>query len=146
MSRAATGDSTSINAPSEKGGCTVTEDGFIVGLGKRVGQSDVPFQYRSWNLGNLKVPRIDQLAQTDHLTQIAEELGIVVRREPIDGEGGGLCRIKGRTVLFIDTLADPASRLERCLEALAGVPGIDEHYLRPDSREQNDRIRARGQT
>ncbi len=83
---------------------------------------------------------MDQLAQIDHLTQIAEALGIVVRREPIDGEGGGLCRINGRTVLFIDTLADPASRLECCLEALAGVPGIDEHYLRPELRDRIDRL------
>ena len=76
------------------------------------------------------------------MIEIAEELGVEVRREPIDGDSGGLCRIRGRQVLFIDTLADAATRLERSLEALARLPGIDRHYLRPDIRERIERIRG----
>ncbi|MHC4090451.1 MAG: hypothetical protein ACYSVY_09280 [Planctomycetota bacterium] len=86
---------------------------------------------------------MDELAQLERLTQIAEDLGVQVRREPIDGESGGLCSVKGKRVLFIDTLADAATRVDRCLEALARVPGIDDHYLRPDIREQIERIRSR---
>jgi hypothetical protein len=85
---------------------------------------------------------VDELAQLDRLTEIAEELGVEVRREPIDGQSGGLCRIKGRHVLFIDTLADLPTRIDRCVEALAQLPGIDRHYLRPDIREQIERIRS----
>ena len=84
---------------------------------------------------------MDELAQLDRVIEIAEELGVEVRREPIDGDSGGLCRIKGRHVLFIDTLADAATRLDRCLEALARLPGIEAHYLRPDLRERIERIR-----
>ena len=102
--------------------------------------------YRPGLFGNLKDgPAVDELAQLDLLTEIAEELGVRVRREPIDGEGGGLCRIKGQQVLFIDTLADVATRVDRCLEALARLPGIDDHYLRPDIREQIEHLRRRGE-
>jgi hypothetical protein len=86
---------------------------------------------------------VDDLSQLDRVIEIAEELGVQVRREAIDGESGGLCRIKGKHVLFIDTLADVPTSLDRCLEALARLPGIDDHYLRPDIREGIDRIRAR---
>lgn len=89
---------------------------------------------------------MDELAQLDRVIEIAEELGVEVRREPIDGDSGGLCRIKGRHVLFVDTLADAATRLERSLEALARLPGIDQHYLRPDIRERIERIRDRPPT
>ncbi|HUU84509.1 MAG TPA: hypothetical protein VM243_13495 [Phycisphaerae bacterium] len=89
---------------------------------------------------------MDELAQLDKVVEIAEELGVEVRREAIDGESGGLCRIKGRHVLFIDTLADATTRLERCIEALARLPGIDDYYLRPDIRERIDRIRSQPPT
>jgi hypothetical protein len=84
---------------------------------------------------------VDASAQFDIVIELAEELGLVVRYEPIDGDSGGLCRIKGRHVLFVDTLADVATRLQRSLEALARLPGIDEHYIRPDVREWIDRAR-----
>jgi len=87
----------------------------------------------------------DETSLVDRLTELAEELGVEVRREPIDGEGGGLCRVRGRQVLFIDTLADPATQLGRCLEALARLPGVDEHFLRPDLRERLEQIRGRSQ-
>ena len=89
---------------------------------------------------------MDELAQLDVLAEIAERLGVRVRREPIDGTSGGLCRIRGEQILFIDTLADAATRVDRCLEALARLPGIDEHYVRPDIRERIERIRSRDQT
>jgi hypothetical protein len=102
--------------------------------------------YRRGPVENLKGdPMVDQRELLERLIVLAEELGVQVRREPIDGESGGLCRIKGRQVLFIDTLADLDVRVDRCLEALARLPEIDEHYVLPEIREQIDRIRARGQ-
>ncbi len=89
---------------------------------------------------------MDELDLLDQLAALAEELGVQVRREPIDGESGGLCRLKGQPVLFIDTLADLGTRVQRSLEGLARLPGIDDHYLRPDVRERIDRIRDAGQS
>jgi len=67
-----------------------------------------------------------------------------VRSEPLGGEGGGICRVRGQTVLFLDTMADPATQFRRTLEAMADLPGLDQEYLRPELREQIDRIRAGG--
>jgi hypothetical protein len=41
-------------------------------------------------------------------------------------------------------MADLATRYRRTLEALADVPEIDEQYLRPEVRDEIDRIRAAG--
>lgn len=87
----------------------------------------------------------DPIEQLERLLEAARQLDIDLRREPMTGEGGGLCRIKGRYVLFVDMLADPITRLERCVEALAGLPGIDDIYLTPDLRERLEAARgARG--
>ena len=85
---------------------------------------------------------MDELAQLDRLIEIAKELGVEVRREAVDGEGGGLCRIKGRCVLFVDLLADVPTRIDRSVDALAHLPGIDDLYLRPDLRELIDKARG----
>jgi hypothetical protein len=89
---------------------------------------------------------MDAGEQFEQILEAAERLGLTVRFEPLGGDGGGLARLRGRDVLFVDTLADTATRLERSLEALARLPGIDEHYLRPDLREHIDRIRNQGRT
>ena len=57
------------------------------------------------------------------------------------GGGGGLCRLKGRRVLFVDTAADLATRYDRTLAALAGLEEIDAHYLLPEVRQDIDRQR-----
>ena len=85
---------------------------------------------------------MDESVQFEEILAAAEKLGIAVRAEPLGGEGGGLCRVRGQTVLFVDTMADLATRRQRALEALAQVPEIDGQYLRPDVRDQIDRIRA----
>ena len=86
---------------------------------------------------------MDAGEQFERVLEVAEGIGLAVRFEPISGDGGGLCRIKGQNVLFVDTLADAGTRLERSLEALSRLPGIDDLYLRPDLREHIDRIRNR---
>lgn len=74
--------------------------------------------------------------------QLADGLGVRVRAEPLGGEGGGLCVLRGAKVLFIDTDADPADRLERTARALAGIEGLDQVYVRPEVRELLDRTAA----
>ena len=82
--------------------------------------------------------------QLDDILAAAVKMGIHVRSEPLGGEGGGICRVRGQTVLFLDTMADPATQFRRTLEAMADLPGLDQEYLRPELREQIDRIRAGG--
>jgi hypothetical protein len=84
---------------------------------------------------------VDPQQTLDNILDLAERLGIEVRRAALGGEGGGLCTLKGRRVLFIDQSADVATQCERCLADLACLPEIDSTFIRPDLREQFDRRR-----
>lgn len=74
------------------------------------------------------------------LLSLARELGIDVRTEPLGGDGGGLCSLKGRRVLFVDTAADLDTRYERTAAALAGLQELDGRYLPPEIRDDLQRI------
>ena len=80
-------------------------------------------------------------SRLEELVAAVEKIGVDVRAEPMGGEGGGLCRLRGRPVLFIDTSADLATRYDRTLAALATLPELDEHYLVPEVRADLDRQR-----
>jgi hypothetical protein len=81
---------------------------------------------------------MDVASQIDALVELAERLGIEIRREHLGGGGGGLCRIKGKQVLFLDLDADPATRLDQCAIALSSFPAIQGVYLSPEIRERLD--------
>ena len=78
---------------------------------------------------------MDTVAQINTLISLAEEMGIEVRQASLGGDGGGLCTIRGERVLFVDTTADAATRLERTARALAQLPEIEARFVRPDLRE-----------
>lgn len=78
----------------------------------------------------------------DDLLELAQRLGIEIRWAALGGEGGGLCTMKGRQVLFIDQSADVATQCERCLADLASLPEIDTTFIQPKLREQLDRWRG----
>jgi len=84
----------------------------------------------------------DPIAQIDALTEVLGRLGIEIRSEFLGGAGGGLCRVHGRRVLFLDLDTDSATRLECCLSALASVPEAESIYISPVLREQIERIRS----
>ncbi len=100
------------------------------------------YSYRLARSENLKATaNRSGVVELDDVLAIAERMGVEVRSEPLGGEGGGLCRVRGRLVLFVDTMADAATRLQRSLEGLAELPEISETYLRPDLRDAIERIR-----
>ena len=73
-------------------------------------------------------------ARLEALCELAEEIGIEVRAEPMGGDGGGLCELRGRRVLFVDTAADLANRYDHTLAALAPLTELDQRYLVPELR------------
>jgi len=79
----------------------------------------------------------------EYLLTLAEQMGAEVRAEPMGGEGGGLCKLRGQYVLFVDLAADLVSRYDRTCAAMAVLPDLDKHYLLPEIRSDLDR--ARGQ-
>ena len=83
---------------------------------------------------------MDLQTRLDALVALADEIGLSVRREPLGGSGGGYCVLRGERVLFVDTMADLESKYERTLAALAPLPEIDGKYLRPEIRDDLDRL------
>ena len=84
---------------------------------------------------------MDLAARLEALCELAEEFGIEVRAEPMGGDGGGLCELRGRRVLFVDTAADLATRYDHTLAALAPLTELDQRYLVPEMRHDLERQR-----
>ena len=75
----------------------------------------------------------------EHLAELAAQLDISVRRTDLGGSGGSLVSLRGRQILFIDTLADPADQLERLIPDFARLPDLDRIYIIPELRQLLDR-------
>ena len=88
------------------------------------------------------VAKMELASRLEALLTLAEEMGIDVRAEPMGGEGGGMCRLRGHRVLFVDTSADLVTRYDRTLAALAPLEELDQRYLVPELRRDIDRQRA----
>jgi hypothetical protein len=78
------------------------------------------------------------------ILELATRLGIEVRREPLGGTGGGLCRLKDRRVLFVDTMADLATQCDRSLGGLARLAQVDDAFVIPELRDEIERRRKEG--
>ena len=77
---------------------------------------------------------MDLSSRLEHLLRLAEQIGTDVRAEPMGGAGGGLCRLRGKQVLFVDTAADLETRYERTLAALAARPELEGRFVLPEVR------------
>lgn len=84
---------------------------------------------------------MDLGARLETLLTLAEAMDIDVRAEFMGGTGGGLCRLRGRRILFVDTAADVATRYDRTLAALATLPEVDDHFIVPEVRRDLERQR-----
>ncbi len=54
-----------------------------------------------------------------------QNLGYSVRQEWLDGEGGGVCILRGEKILFLDLSQDINEQLDVVLEILRKDPAID---------------------
>ena len=86
---------------------------------------------------------MDHPARLSAILELAQRIGIEVRREPLGGNGGGLCRLKNRRVLFVDTMADLATQCDRSIAGLARQPDIDAAYILPELRDEIERQKRR---
>ena len=84
---------------------------------------------------------MDPHAQLEQLVEQLERLDYQVRNEPLGGDGGGSCTVRGKPVVFVDTDADIATRITGCIEALAAHTSVDAMYLPPALRERIDQLR-----
>jgi len=76
------------------------------------------------------------------LLELAENAGLEVRKEYLGGEGGGLCILRGKRILFLDTAADTAEQVAHTAAALSKLPELDTMYVLPQVREELDKYDA----
>jgi hypothetical protein len=77
---------------------------------------------------------MNQQQIVEELMSLLEAGGVTLRHEPLGGRGGGLCNIKGRTIVFVDTEATMADTGSICAEAVAKSIDIETVYIRPEVR------------
>ena len=65
---------------------------------------------------------MDSAANLDELLRQLEGRHIAIRRVALGGNGGGLCKIRGEDVFFIDIDADTADTIAQCTDVLAKFP------------------------
>ena len=74
----------------------------------------------------------------NHLEELAEKLGILVRDENINIEEssstGGLCRIEGKYVLILNSKATVKEKIQVMINALQQFD-VSEIYIKPAIRE-----------
>ena len=73
-----------------------------------------------------------QLLQT--LEAVADDLGVEIRREDLEGSRGGLCRLRGRPCILVDRDLTLPERVDLVARSLARLP-LDGVYMPPVVRE-----------
>lgn len=80
----------------------------------------------------------------EELLAVLEANGVKVRTEPLGGNGGGLCFIKGEKFFFVDTQAAAAESAAICAQAVSELVDTDSIYLKPQIREFIEKNTASG--
>ncbi len=71
----------------------------------------------------------------EEILAMLEANSVNIRREPLGGNGGGLCTIKGQNILFVDTQAASAEMAAVCAQAVPKVVDIEKIYIKPEVRQ-----------
>jgi hypothetical protein len=81
---------------------------------------------------------MDEISKLTALLDLAEEMGIMVRRAPLDDSaghpGGALVRVGEREMLFVDPTAPTGDQIGVVASALGGRAELDDRYLPPSLR------------
>ena len=79
----------------------------------------------------------------EELLDLAAQAGIEVRRASLDGQGGGLCRVREKRVLFVDTSACLADQVAQSANALVNVQELEDIYVLPQIRQIIEQYREK---
>lgn len=71
----------------------------------------------------------------EELLALLEANSVIIRDEPLGGNGGGLCAVKGQRIFFVDTQAPSEVVAAICAEAVPKVVDIEQVYLKPEVRQ-----------
>ena len=78
---------------------------------------------------------MNEQAILDELLALLEASNVKIRSEPLGGNGGGLCSIKGEQIFFVDTQASTADVAALCAEAVKKVIDIEKVFIKPQVRQ-----------
>ncbi len=80
----------------------------------------------------------------EELLALLESNSVAIRDEPLGGNGGGLCSVKGQQIFFVDTQAPSEIVAAICAQAVPKVVDIEQVYIKPEVRQfienHNDQI------
>ena len=71
----------------------------------------------------------------EELLELLEANNVTIRNEPLGGSGGGLCKVKGQSIFFVDTQAPSAETAALCSEAVSKVVDVEKIYIKPEVRQ-----------
>ena len=71
----------------------------------------------------------------EELVSILETNGIQVRDEPLSCQPGGLCTVRGRPIVFLDSGTGAEEHADMCAEAVSRIINIEELYIKPQVRQ-----------
>lgn len=78
---------------------------------------------------------MDEHSILEELVSLLETNAVTIRREPLGGNGGGLCTVKGKKIFFVDTQAGSGEMAMACSEAVTKLVDIENIYIRPQVRQ-----------
>ena len=78
---------------------------------------------------------MDKQSVLDELLVLLEQNGVVVRTDALGGGGGGLCKIKDKSIFFVDSQSSTLENAQLCARAVTELVEIEKIYIRPQIRE-----------
>ena len=82
---------------------------------------------------------MDPISQLTALMDLAENLGVEIRRAPGGGDGdhpgGALVRLRGKDIVFLNGDAAVVEQIEVLAAALAQKPEVQQMFLPPQLRQ-----------
>ncbi len=82
---------------------------------------------------------MDDIEKLNALIDLAEQLGVTIRRAPAamdagEHPGGASVRLRGAEILFLNPVAPVPDQMHVAVEALRGRPELEDRFLCPDLR------------
>ncbi len=78
---------------------------------------------------------MDEKAVVEYLLLLLEKNNIAIRTEALGGRGGGVCKLRDRTVVFVDSDALTADTAAMCAQAVNDLVETEKVYIIPQVRD-----------
>ncbi len=78
---------------------------------------------------------MDEKAVVEYLLSLLEKNNIAVRTEALGGGGGGVCKLRDHTVVFVDSESPAAETAAMCAQAVNDLVETEKMYIVPQVRD-----------